>query len=55
VTTKLQLPMLDKKAEVTVYADDAALNGSVKQQRLRSGSINITIPKNGGLVIVADI
>jgi len=54
VVAKLELPMLGKSAVVNVYADDAKLNGSLREQKLRSGRINVSIPKNGGVVIVGE-
>lgn len=38
--------------EVTIYADDANLNGSVKQVKVKKGKVKVTIPKNGGVVII---
>ena len=47
------LPMFDKGAEVTVYSDDAQLNGSVKTlKQNKKQQMMITIPCNGGVVIV---
>ena len=47
------LPMFDKGAEVTVYSDDAQLNGSVKTlKQNKKQQMTITIPCNGGVVIV---
>ena len=54
VVAKLELSMLGKSAVVNVYADDAKLNGSLREQKLRSGRINVSIPKNGGVVIVGE-
>ena len=49
----IQLPMFQKGTEVTVYSDDAKLNGSVKSQKVKRESFNITIPENGGCLIVS--
>ena len=36
-----------------VYSDDAQLNGSVKQVKInKKQQMKVTIPNNGGLVIV---
>lgn len=52
LTMKLSLDMFDKGETVSVYSDDASLNGSVKQVKLNAKrQLNITIPCNGGLVI----
>ena len=49
----ITLPMFDKGAEVTVYSDDAQLNGSVKTlKQNKKQQMTITIPCNGGVVIV---
>lgn len=47
----IALPMYDKNAELQVYSDDAELNGSVSTIKAKK-QITVTIPKNGGLVIV---
>ena len=47
----LQLPMFEKGTSLQMYSDDAQLNGSVKTLKAKK-QIAITIPKNGGLVIV---
>lgn len=42
--------------DVTIYADDKDLNGSVKQMKVKKNSkIKITVPKNGGAVIVYEL
>jgi hypothetical protein len=43
--------MFDKNTSVTVYSDDAQLNGSVKTQKAGK-AVKVTIPCNGGIVIV---
>lgn len=49
---RLSLPMFAAGEAVTVYADDAKLQGSVKQTKLnRKQQMDITIPCNGGIVI----
>jgi len=47
----IALPMYDKNTELQVYCDDAELNGSVSTLKAKK-QITVTIPKNGGLVIV---
>ena len=47
----LTLPMFDKNTLVTIYSDDAQLNGSMKTQKAGK-AIKVTIPCNGGIVIV---
>lgn len=47
----INLSMFDKNAELQVYSDDAELNGSVSTIKAKK-QITVTIPKNGGLVIV---
>jgi hypothetical protein len=47
------LPMFGKDTEMTVYSDDAQLNGSVKTlKQNKKQQVVITIPCNGGVVIV---
>ena len=49
----ITLPMFDKGADLTVYSDDAELNGSVKPlKQNKKQQMSITIPCNGGVVIV---
>jgi hypothetical protein len=49
----ITLPMFDKGAEITIYSDDAQLNGSVKTlKQNKKQQVVITIPCNGGVVIV---
>jgi hypothetical protein len=48
----LTLPMFDVKSTLTVYSDDATLNGSVKNvKQNKKQQLSIVIPQNGGLVI----
>lgn len=48
------LPMFEKGTELTVYSDDAQLNGSVKSlKQNKKKQIMMTIPCNGGIVIMA--
>ena len=48
------LPMFEKGTELTVYNDDAQLNGSVKSlKQNKKQQIMMTIPCNGGIVIMA--
>ena len=49
----LTLPMFERGAALTVYSDDAALQGSVKTvKQNKRQQLTITIPQNGGVVIV---
>lgn len=51
--TKVVLPMFAPKDEVTFYADDEQLQGSVKTRKLnKKGEIELEIPCNGGVLIV---
>ena len=48
------LPMFGKGTELTIYSDDAQLNGSVKSlKQNKKQQIMMTIPCNGGIVITA--
>ena len=48
----LYLPMFAKKSLLTVYSDNALLQGSVMQvEQNKKQQLTITIPKNGGIVI----
>ena len=50
--TTITLPMFDKSAPLTVYADDATLNGSVKTvKQNKRQQLTVTIPQNGGVVV----
>jgi hypothetical protein len=50
---KLQLPMLSAGDTVTLYSDNANLEGSVSTAKLsKRGELQVTIPTNGGVVIV---
>jgi hypothetical protein len=50
------LPMFGKGTELTIYSDDAQLNGSVKSlKQNKKQQIMMTIPCNGGIVITATI
>ena len=51
----ITLPMFAKNSLLTVYADDAQLNGSVTQvKQNKKQQITITIPENGGSLIVGN-
>ena len=53
--TSLPLDMFQKGQILSVYSDDALLNGSVKEVKLnKKQQLNITIPTNGGLVITSN-
>jgi hypothetical protein len=50
--TTIQLPMFSQGSQLTVYSDDAQLEGSMKNvQQDKKQQITITIPQNGGLII----
>lgn len=56
-TLKLSLPldMIAPGSSVEIYSDNEALQGGVKRQKLgKRGGLTVSIPCNGGLVIVAD-
>ena len=54
VTTKLDLnPFFDKGAAITIYSDDAQLNGKVQTSVLKSKGIVVSIPKNGAFVVTS--
>ena len=54
VTTKLDLSsFFAKGAEITVYSDDAQLNGKVQTLVLKSKGIAVSIPKNGAFVVTS--
>ena len=54
--TKLDLsPFFKKGTTVATYTDDAALNGATKQIKISAKPVAVTIPENGGLVIVGDM
>jgi hypothetical protein len=45
--------MFDVKSPLTVYSDDATLNGSVKTvKQNKKQQLSVEIPQNGGLVII---
>jgi len=47
------LPMFEKNAQLTVYSDDAQLNGSVQTlKQNKKQQVTLTIPCNGGVVII---
>ena len=49
----IQLPMFAKDAALTVYSDDATLTGSMKPlKQNKKQTVTVTIPTNGGIVIV---
>ena len=50
----ITLPMFDKDATLTVYQDDKQLEGSVKTLKGKHAKIAVTIPENGGVVIVGE-
>ena len=50
-TLDLALPMLPASATVSLYSDDAKLNGSLKQVKVKKQKLRVIIPANGGLLI----
>ena len=50
-TLDLILPMLPASATVSLYSDDAKLNGSLKQVKVKKQKLRVIIPANGGLLI----
>ena len=54
IKTKLALPMFAKGSEVSVYTDDAQLNGNMKVLKLKANSMKVEIPQNGAFVIVGE-
>ena len=54
VTQTITLPGDMARKQVVIYADDAQLQGTMKQLKTnKKGEVKVTIPKNGGVVIVA--
>jgi hypothetical protein len=50
--TTILLPMFSQGSQLTVYSDDAQLEGSMKNvQQDKKQQITITIPQNGGVII----
>ena len=50
--TTVTLPMFQKDTQLTVYSDDAQLQGTVKQvKQNKKQQLTVVIPTNGGLVI----
>ena len=50
--TTITLPMFQKDTQLTVYSDDAQLQGAVKQvKQNKKQQLTVVIPTNGGLVI----
>ena len=48
----ITLPMFQKDTQLTVYSDDAQLQGTVKQvKQNKKQQLTVVIPKNGGIVI----
>lgn len=53
VVKTITLPGAPARRQVMMYADDAKLQGTVKQMKTNSrGEVKVTIPKNGGVVVV---
>lgn len=53
VKLKLKLPMWSAGETVSLYSDDAGLQGSLKQAKTnKKQELSVTIPCNGGMVIV---
>lgn len=52
--TEIELPMLKAGKKLTVYSDDADLNGSVKQEKLaKDRKVKLNVPRNGATLIVS--
>lgn len=50
--TTINLPMIQKEAQITVYSDDEQLNGTLKTMKMnKKQQINIIIPNNGAVLI----
>ena len=55
VETKVTLPMFAAGQTVSCYEDDKKLQGELKQRRVgKDGKMKISIPKNGGVVLVGE-
>ncbi len=55
VKATLYLPMINAGDKVTVYSDNDKLEGKVSEEKLnKKGEIKVTIPTNGGLLIIGD-
>ena len=55
VKVTLSLPMFAAGAPLSLYADDAALRGSLRSVRLgKKQTLSVTIPQNGGLVVTGE-
>ena len=52
VKQTLQLPMFANGTMLSVYSDDAQLNGAVNQVKLKKQQLKIEIPENGAVLIV---
>ena len=52
VKQTLQLPMFANGTTLSVYSDDAQLNGSLTQVKLKKQQLKIEIPENGAVLIV---
>lgn len=53
VKLKLKLPMWEAGETLSLYSDDAGLQGSLKQAKTnKKQELSVTIPCNGGMVIV---
>ena len=52
IKTKISLPMFAVGSEVSVYADDDKLNGSLSSVKInKKQELQIIIPQHGGVVI----
>jgi len=48
----ITLPMFEKNSTISIYSDDAQLNGSVKQlKQNKKQQLAVVIPQNGGVVV----
>ena len=55
VEVKVALPMFAAGQTVDSYEDDKQLKGSLVERKLdKNGQLKLSIPKNGGVVLVGD-
>ena len=53
VKLEVRLPMMSAGDKLTLYTDNASLEGSVKDVKLnKKQTVSVTIPCNGGFVAV---
>ena len=54
VKKSISLPLFAKNSTLRIYTDDQQLQGNVKETKFQNAKFDITIPQNGGFVIVGD-